>query len=210
MYGPDQENIYYYITLMNETYHQPAMPEGAEDGIRRGIYKLLSNDGDKGKVQLLGSGTILNEVMKAGEILSSEYGIGSDVFSVTSFNELARDGQDAARQNLLQPEAEPRVPYIANVLGAEPAIAATDYMKNYAEQVRAFIPAESYAVLGTDGYGRSDSRENLRTHFEVNRHYVVVATLNELAKRGDVEPSTVTEAISKYEIDVNKPNPLFC
>mgnify|MGYP003316143275 FL=1 len=148
--------------------------------------------------------------MKAGEILSSEYGIGSDVFSVTSFNELARDGQDAARQNLLQPEAEPRVPYIANVLGAEPAIAATDYMKNYAEQVRAFIPAESYAVLGTDGYGRSDSRENLRTHFEVNRHYVVVATLNELAKRGDVEPSTVTEAISKYEIDVNKPNPLFC
>ena len=210
MYGPDQENIYYYITLMNETYHQPAMPEGAEDGIRRGIYKLLSNDGDKGKVQLLGSGTILNEVMKAGEILSSEYGIGSDVFSVTSFNELARDGQDAARQNLLQPEAEPRVPYIANVLGTEPAIAATDYMKNYAEQVRAFIPAESYAVLGTDGYGRSDSRENLRTHFEVNRHYVVVATLNELAKRGDVEPSTVTEAISKYEIDVNKPNPLFC
>ena len=210
MYGPDQENIYYYITLMNETYHQPAMPEGAEVGIRRGIYKLLSNDGDKGKVQLLGSGTILNEVMKAGEILSSEYGIGSDVFSVTSFNELARDGQDAARQNLLQPEAEPRAPYIAKVLGAEPAIAATDYMKNYAEQVRAFIPAESFAVLGTDGYGRSDSRENLRTHFEVNRHYVVVATLNELAKRGDVEPSTVTEAISKYEIDVNKPNPLFC
>ena len=129
---------------------------------------------------------------------------------MTSFNELARDGQNVARHNLLYAEAEPRVPYIANVLGTEPAIAATDYMKNYAEQVRAFIPAESYAVLGTDGYGRSDSRENLRTHFEVNRHYVVVATLNELATRGDVEPSAVTEAISKYEIDVNKPNPLFC
>ena len=209
MYGPDQENIYYYLTLMNETYHQPSMPEGAEEGIRRGIYKLLSRDGDRTKVQLLSSGTILNEVIKASEILSEEYSVGSDIYSVTSFNELARDGQDVARHNMLHPESAPRTAYVAEVLGSEPAIAATDYMKNYADQIRAFIPAESYCVLGTDGYGRSDSRENLRTHFEINRHYVVVATLNELAKRGDVEKSTVAEAISKYGIDTNKPNPLF-
>ena len=210
MYGPDQENIYYYITLMNETYHQPAMPKGVEEGIRRGIYKLLSHDGDTGKVQLMGSGTILNEVIKASKILSDKYGIGSDVYSVTSFNELARDGHDTARHNLLNPKTEPRVPYIASVMGNEPAIAATDYMKNYPEQVRAFIPAETYHVLGTDGFGRSDSRKNLRIHFEVNQHYVVVAALSELAKRGEVELSSVTAAISKYDIDVNKPNPLFC
>tara|TARA_Y100001934_G_scaffold63050_1_gene78258 strand:- start:152 stop:2014 length:1863 start_codon:yes stop_codon:yes gene_type:complete len=210
MYGPDQENIYYYITLMNETYHQPAMPTGVEEGIRRGIYKLLSHDGDTGKVQLMGSGTILNEVIKASKILSDKYGIGSDVYSVTSFNELARDGHDTARYNLLNPKTEPRVPYIASVMGNEPAIAATDYMKNYPEQVRAFIPAETYHVLGTDGFGRSDSRKNLRSHFEVNRYYVVVAALSELAKRGEVELSSVTDAISKYDIDVNKPNPLFC
>ena len=185
------------------------MPEGAEEGIRRGIYKLLSRDGDRTKVQLLSSGTILNEVIKASEILSEEYSVGSDIYSVTSFNELARDGQDVARHNMLHPESAPRTAYVAEVLGSEPAIAATDYMKNYADQIRAFIPAESYCVLGTDGYGRSDSRENLRTHFEINRHYVVVATLNELAKRGDVEKSTVAEAISKYGIDTNKPNPLF-
>jgi len=210
MYGSEQENVYYYITLMNETYHQPAMPEGVEDGIRRGIYKLLSNDGEKGKLQLLGSGTILNEVIKAGEILSDEYGIGSDVFSVTSFNELARDGQDAERHNMLRPLSERRIPYIANVMSEEPTIAATDYMRNYAEQIRAFIPAKSYAVLGTDGYGRSDSRENLRTHFEVNRHYIVIAALSELVKLGDVKPEAVSEAISKYKIDINKINPMYC
>ena len=209
MYGPDQENIYYYLTLMNEAYFQPAMPKGVEEGIRKGIYKLLSQEGKKTKVQLLGSGTILNEVIKASEMLSSEYGIGSDIYSVTSFNELTRNGQDVIRHNMLNPDEKPETPYVADVMGNEPAIAATDYMKNYAEQIRAFIPAESYLVLGTDGFGRSDSRENLRTHFEVNRHYIVIATLSQLAKRGDVKKDTVTEAITKYGIDTSKSNPLF-
>ncbi|KDM92718.1 pyruvate dehydrogenase (acetyl-transferring), homodimeric type [Photobacterium galatheae] len=208
MYG-EQENVFYYLTLMNENYAMPAMPEGAEEGIRKGIYKLESYAGAKAKVQLMSSGTIMNEVRKAAQILSDEYGVASDVFSVTSFNELARDGQDAERYNMLHPEAEQKVSYIAEVMGTEPAIAATDYMKNYADQVRAFIPAESYKVLGTDGFGRSDSRENLRRHFEVNAGYVVVAALTELAKRGDVEKSAVAEAIKKFDIDADKINPLF-
>ncbi|MBB1271584.1 pyruvate dehydrogenase (acetyl-transferring), homodimeric type [Psychromonas sp. SR45-3] len=208
MYGEKQENVFYYLTVMNENYAMPAMPEGAEEGIRKGIYKFASLPG-KSKVQLLSSGTIMNEVRAAATILSEEYGVASDIFSVTSFNELTRDGQDVERFNMLNPEAEQKVPYITSVLGDEPTIAATDYMKNYAEQVRAFIPADSYKVLGTDGFGRSDSRENLRRHFEVNAGYVVVAALTELAKRGDVERKVVTEAIAKFDIDVNKINPLF-
>ncbi|MEF1163005.1 pyruvate dehydrogenase (acetyl-transferring), homodimeric type, partial [Vibrio parahaemolyticus] len=209
MYGPDQENVFYYLTLMNENYAMPAMPEGAEEGIRKGIYKLETYTGDKAKVQLMSSGTIMNEVRKAAQILSEEYGVASDVYSVTSFNELTRDGQDAERFNMLHPEAEAKVPYIQTVMGTEPAIAATDYMKNYAEQVRAFIPAESFKVLGTDGFGRSDSRENLRRHFEVNAGYVVVAALTELAKRGEVEKSVIAEAIKKFDIDTEKTNPLY-
>ncbi|EJO9867871.1 pyruvate dehydrogenase (acetyl-transferring), homodimeric type [Vibrio vulnificus] len=208
MYG-DQENVFYYLTLMNENYAMPAMPEGAEEGIRKGIYKLETYTGSKGKVQLLSSGTIMNEVRKAAQILSDEYGIASDVYSVTSFNEVTRDGQACERYNMLHPEAEAQVPYIQTVMGTEPAIAATDYMKNYAEQVRAFIPAESYKVLGTDGFGRSDSRENLRRHFEVNAGYVVIAALTELAKRGDVEKSVIAEAIKKFDIDTEKTNPLY-
>ncbi|HGH6025401.1 TPA: pyruvate dehydrogenase (acetyl-transferring), homodimeric type [Vibrio mimicus] len=208
MYG-EQENVFYYLTLMNESYAHPAMPAGAEEGIRKGIYKLETYAGNKAKVQLMSSGTIMNEVRKAAQILSEEYGVASDVYSVTSFNELARDGQACDRFNMLHPEADVKVPYIAQVMGTEPAIAATDYMKNYADQVRAFIPAESYKVLGTDGFGRSDSRENLRRHFEVNAGYVVVAALNELAKRGDVEKSVVAEAIKKLNIDTEKTNPLY-
>ncbi|MFD2178774.1 pyruvate dehydrogenase (acetyl-transferring), homodimeric type [Veronia pacifica] len=209
MYGPEQENVFYYLTLMNENYAQPAMPEGAEEGIRKGIYKLETLAGDKSKVQLMGSGTILNEVRKAATILSEEYGVASDVYSVTSFNELTRDGQSCDRHNMLNPMDEAQVPYISQVMGTEPAIVATDYMKNYAEQVRAFVPAESFRVLGTDGFGRSDSRENLRRHFEVNAGYVVVAALTELAKRGDVEKSVVVEAIKKFDIDTQKVNPLY-
>jgi len=208
MYG-DQDNVYYYLTLMNENYAMPAMPKGAEEGIRKGIYKLETHDGAKGKVQLLSSGTIMNEVRKAAEILSEEYGVASDVYSVTSFNEVTRDGQEVERYNMLHPEAEAKVPYIADVMGIEPTIAATDYMKNYAEQIRAFIPSESYKVLGTDGFGRSDSRENLRRHFEVNAGYVVVAALTELAKRGDIEKSVVADAIKKFSIDADKTNPLY-
>ncbi|OIQ25273.1 MAG: pyruvate dehydrogenase (acetyl-transferring), homodimeric type, partial [Vibrio sp. MedPE-SWchi] len=209
MYGPEQENVYYYLTVMNENYAMPAMPEGAEEGIRKGIYKLESHAGTKGKVQLMSSGTIMNEARKAAEILSEEYGVASDVFSVTSFNELTRDGQAVERDNMLHPEAEEKVPYITTVLGNEPAIAVTDYMKNYAEQVRAYMPTESYKVLGTDGFGRSDSRENLRRHFEVNAGYVVVAALTELAKRGDIEKSVVAEAIVKFGIDTEKTNPQY-
>ena len=160
-------------------------------------------------MQLLGSGTILNEVRRAAEILSEEYGIASDVYSVTSFNELARDGQDCERHNMLHPNEAEKVPYIAQVMGKEPAIAATDYIKNYVDQVRAFVPAVSYKVLGTDGFGRSDSRENLRRHFEVNAGYVVLAALRELAKQGTIDKQLVADAIVRFGIDTNKPNPLF-
>ena len=207
MYG-EQENVFYYLTLMNENYAMPAMPAGSEEGIRKGIYKLESHKGSK-KVQLMSSGTIMNEVRKAAQILSEEYDVASDVFSVTSFNELARDGQDAERYNMLHPEAAEKQAYISTVMGSEPAIAATDYMKNYAEQVRAYMPSVSYKVLGTDGFGRSDSRENLRRHFEVNAGYVVVAALAELAKRGEIEKSVVTQAIAKFGIDTEKTNPLY-
>ncbi|ART80887.1 pyruvate dehydrogenase (acetyl-transferring), homodimeric type [Oceanisphaera avium] len=209
MYGPNPEDIYYYITTLNENYHQPAMPEGVEEGIRKGIYKLDTVAGKKGKVQLMGSGTILNDVRAAAAILADEYGIGSDVYSVPSFNELTRDGQDVERWNMLHPTSDARVPYIAQVMGTEPAIAATDYMKNYAEQVRAFMPSVSYKVLGTDGFGRSDSRENLRRHFEVNKHYIVIAALTELAKQGTLDKKVVADAIAKYGIDADKINPLY-
>ncbi|CAG9000213.1 MAG: Pyruvate dehydrogenase E1 component [Candidatus Celerinatantimonas neptuna] len=206
MFG-EQENVYYYLTVMNENYHQPSMPEGAEEGIRKGIYKLEDHAGDKAKVQLLGSGTIMLQVRKAAEILSQEYGIGSDVFSVTSFNELTRDGQDVERYNMLHPDEEPRQPYITSVLDHLPTIAATDYIKVHADQVRAYVPG-SYKVLGTDGFGRSDSRDNLRRHFEVNAHYLVVATLHQLAQDGQLDKSIVTEAIAKFGIDAEKINPL--
>ncbi|MGY4026661.1 pyruvate dehydrogenase (acetyl-transferring), homodimeric type [Aeromonas rivuli] len=209
MYGEKPENVFYYITTLNENYAMPAMPEGAEEGIRKGIYKLESVAGTKAKVQLLGCGSILGHVRTAAQILASEYGVGSDVFSVTSFNELARDGQDVDRWNMLHPTAAARVPYITSVLGSEATIAATDYMKSFAEQVRAFMPTEHYRVLGTDGYGRSDSRANLRRHFEVNEFYVVVAALTELAKRGEIDKQVVADAIAKYGIDADKVNPLY-
>ena len=144
MYGEKQENVYYYITTLNENYHMPAMPEGAEEGIRKGIYKLETIEGSKGKVQLLGSGSILRHVREAAEILAKDYGVGSDVYSVTSFTELARDGQDCERWNMLHPLETPRVPYIAQVMNDAPAVASTDYMKLFAEQVRTYVPADDY------------------------------------------------------------------
>ncbi|WP_109419757.1 pyruvate dehydrogenase (acetyl-transferring), homodimeric type [Proteus terrae] len=207
MYGDKQENVYYYITTLNENYHMPAMPAGVEEGIRKGIYKLESLEGAKGKVQLLGSGSILRHVREAAQILSAEYGIGSDVYSVTSFTELARDGQDCERWNMLHPSEAPRVPYIAQIMNDAPAVASTDYMKLFAEQVRTYVPADDYRVLGTDGFGRSDSRENLRHHFEVDTSYVIVAALGELAKRGEIDVKVVEEAIKKYNINPEKVNP---
>lgn len=210
MYGPEQENVYYYITTLNETYDQPAMPKGAEEGIRKGIYKFETVTGQsKGKVQLLGSGAILRHVREAAKLLADEYGVTSDIYSVTSFTELAREGADADRWNVLHPEAKARIPYVAQVLNDAPAIAATDYMKLFAEQIRAYVPAQSYRVLGTDGFGRSDSRDNLREHFEVNAHYIVVAALTELAKQGVVDKKVIAKAIKKYGIDAEKINPLY-
>jgi len=220
MYG-ENENVFYYMTLMNENYKHPAMPEGAEGeqvakDIIKGIYKLERVEAGKGKskavanVQLLGSGTILNEVRKAAQILSEDYGVSSDVYSVTSFNELAREGLEVSRWNMLNPEAAQKSAHIASVItkDAGPAIAATDYVKSYSDQVRAFIDTQ-YRCLGTDGFGRSDSRANLRTHFEVNASYIVVASLFELANRGEVEKSLVTEAIKRFNIDTDKLNPLY-
>ncbi|HGJ5868760.1 pyruvate dehydrogenase (acetyl-transferring), homodimeric type [Arsenophonus nasoniae] len=207
MYGEKQENVYYYITTLNENYHMPAMPAGVEEGIRKGIYKLESLKGKKGKVQLLGSGSMMRHVREAAKILSSEYGIGSDVYSVTSFTELAREGQDCERWNMLHPSNTPRVPYVAKIMNDAPAVASTDYMKLFAEQIRSYIPASDYRVLGTDGFGRSDSRENLRHHFEVDTSYVVVAALGELVKRGEMDVKLVDEAIKKYNINPEKINP---
>lgn len=210
MYGEKQEDVFYYITTLNEIYDQPAMPAGAEEGIRKGVYKLETVAGQgKGHIQLLGSGAIFRHVREAAQILANEYGITSDVYGVPSFTEVAREGADADRYNFLHPEATPRVPYIAQIMNDKPAVAATDYMKLFAEQVRAYIPAKSYRVLGTDGFGRSDSRENLRTHFEVNAHYVVVAALSELAKEGTIDKKVVADAIAKYGIDADKVNPLY-
>lgn len=210
MYGPEQEDVYYYITTLNETYEQPAMPKGAEEGIRKGIYKFETVTGQgKGKVQLLGSGAILRHVREAAKLLADDFGVTSDVYSVTSFTEVARDGADVERWNLLHPEAEARKSYIAQVMNDAPAVAATDYIRLYAEQVRAYVPAQSYRVLGTDGFGRSDSRENLREHFEVNAHYVVIAALAELVKQGVLEKNIIASAIEKYGINVDKINPLY-
>ncbi|MEH8106971.1 pyruvate dehydrogenase (acetyl-transferring), homodimeric type [Gallibacterium anatis] len=205
MYGPDQEDVYYYITTLNETYDQPAMPKGAEEGIRKGIYKFETVTGQgKGKVQLLGSGAILRHVREAAQLLANDFGVSSDVYSVTSFTELAREGNEIERYNTLHPEEEAKVPYITKVMNDAPAIAATDYMRLFADQVRAYVPASSYLVLGTDGFGRSDSRENLRSHFEVDAHHVAVAALSQLVKAGTLDKKVLVEAINKYGIDTDK------
>ncbi|NTS76565.1 pyruvate dehydrogenase (acetyl-transferring), homodimeric type [Catenovulum sp. SM1970] len=211
MYG-DNENVFYYITVMNENYVQPEMPEGVEEGIRKGLYKLetVAAKAPTANVNILSSGVILERARAAAQILAEDYNISSDVYSATSFNELARDGLDCERYNMLHPEAEEKVPYVTELLkdAAGPVVAVTDYMKQYADQIRGFVPTD-YRVLGTDGFGRSDSRENLRTHFEVNEHYIVVASLYELAKRGEIEKKVVAEAIAKFGIDADKINPLY-
>jgi pyruvate dehydrogenase E1 component len=210
MYG-DKENCFYYITTMNEAYVHPVMPEGVEEGIIRGSYLLQESKYSELKVQLMGGGTILNEVREAANILRENYGVESDIWSLTSVNELTRDGQAVERWNMLHPESEQKVPYITQQLQGRqgPVIAATDYMKNYAEQLRSYIPA-AYKVLGTDGFGRSDSREALRRFFEVDRNYVVIAALNSLANEGKLNKSVVAKAIVDLGVDSEKPNPLCC
>ncbi|NKB76767.1 MAG: pyruvate dehydrogenase (acetyl-transferring), homodimeric type [Gammaproteobacteria bacterium] len=207
----EQESIYYYITVMNENYAHPVMPKNAEEGILRGMYllKSITSETARTKVQLLGGGTILREVEAAAEILKNDYQIDSDIWSVTSFNELARDGQDVTRYNRLHPEGEQRQNHIEMCLNNTegPVIAATDYIKLYAEQIRAFVP-NKYYVLGTDGYGRSDTREQLRKFFEVDRYNIIIATLDSLVEQELVSPSEVSDALSKYNIDPDKPNPV--
>jgi pyruvate dehydrogenase E1 component len=201
----EQEDVFYYLTLMNENYAHPAMPAGAEEGILKGMY-LLQDGGDaKVKVQLMGSGTILREVMAAAELLKNDFGIGADIWSVTSFNQLRRDGMEAERHNLLNPTAEARSSYVEQQLAGRsgPVVAATDYIRNYADQIRAYVPGR-YVVLGTDGFGRSDSRANLRSFFEVDRYHVALAALSALARDGKIEGAKVAEAIAKYGIKTDK------
>ena len=207
----EQENVYYYITVMNENYTHPAMPDGAEEGILKGLYLLKQGGGrsKKQRVQLLGCGTILREVIAGAEILEKDFGVSADVWSVTSFNELRRDGLDADRWNMLHPEDEkPRTSYVTQCLGGRPGpvLAATDYMRAFAEQIRPWISSR-YITLGTDGFGRSDTRAGLRKFFEVDRHHVAVAALKALADDGAVPAKTVSEAIKKYDIDPDRPSP---
>jgi len=207
----EQEDIFYYITVMNENYAHPAMPEGVEKGILKGMYLLSEGRATKNqpRVQLLGSGTILREVIAGAQLLETDFGIAADIWSATSFNQLRRDGLETQRWNLLHPEQEPRLSHVEQCLKDRtgPVVAATDYMKIFADQVRAFLPTHSYAVLGTDGFGRSDTRRQLRKFFEVDRHYVAVAALKALADAEAVPRRKVTEAIGKYGIEADKPNP---
>ena len=209
----EQVDEYYYVTLMNENYTHPDMPEGAAEGIIKGMY-LLTDAGKPKKgelrVQLLGSGTILREAIAAAELLDKDFGVTADIWSCPSFNELRRDGFDAERWNRLNPEAKsPRKAYVTELLEGRqgPVIAATDYVRAYSDQIRAFVPA-SYTVLGTDGFGRSDTRANLRRHFEVDRYYIAHAAIAALAKEGKMTAKDVSRAIKQYKIDVEKANPI--
>ena len=200
--------MYYYITLMNENYEHPAMPADAEAGIVKGMYLLKQGGAGDLRVQLLGSGTIFNEVIAAAQLLRDDWGVEADLWSCPSFTELARDGMAVERENLLNPLAEPKLPYVTQCLKDTqgPVVVATDYMRLYAEQIRAHVPRR-YVVLGTDGFGRSDTREQLRQFFEVNRHYVTVAALKSLADDGKLPRAKVAEALAKYGIDSTKPAP---
>ncbi|MFD0930780.1 pyruvate dehydrogenase (acetyl-transferring), homodimeric type [Methylophilus glucosoxydans] len=204
----NQEDVYYYITLMNENYSHPAMPEGSAEGILKGMYSFSKSKAKGPKVQLMGSGVILREVIAAAELLEQDWGVSADVWSVTSFTELRRDGIDAERHNLLHPEAKPKLSYVeASLQKAEgPVIASTDYMRSFADQIRPFVP-NRFVTLGTDGYGRSDSREALRSFFEVDRYYVTLAALKALVDDGKLPASKAAEAIKKYNIDISRANP---
>jgi pyruvate dehydrogenase E1 component len=204
----EQEDVFYYITLMNENYEHPAMPTGAEASIVKGMYLLKEGQAGKGpRVQLLGSGTILREVIAAADILK-EYGVNADIWSCPSFTELRREAIETERWNLLHPQEPARQSYVETCLSGRrgPVIAASDYMRLFADQIRTWVSGR-YRVLGTDGFGRSDYRKKLRTFFEVDRHWVTVAALKSLAEDGAVKPSVVSDAIKKFGLDPNKPNP---
>jgi pyruvate dehydrogenase E1 component len=207
-----QDNVFYYLTLLNENYPMPGLVPGTEEQIIKGMYLLEEAAKKTPRVNLLGSGTILRESMGARKLLEEDWGVAANVWSCPSFNELARDGQEAERWNLLHPLEEPRLPFVTQQLAPHggPVVASTDYMKNYADQIRAFVPkGRVYKVLGTDGFGRSDFRNRLREHFEVNRHYIVVAALMALAEEGSSPKQLVADAIARYGLDADKVNPLF-
>ena len=205
----EQEDVFYYITVMNENYEHPEMPKGAEADIIKGMYRFKSGGKGKLRVQLLGSGTIFREVIAAADLLRKDWGVEADLWGCPSFNELARDGQSTARWNLLHPLEAPRRSHVEQMLAdAEgPVVAATDYIKLFAEQIRPYVKG-SYVTLGTDGFGRSDTRERLRHHFEVDRHWVTLAALKALADEGKIEREKVAAALVKYNLDPAKPNPL--
>ncbi|HSF71667.1 MAG TPA: pyruvate dehydrogenase (acetyl-transferring), homodimeric type, partial [Methylotenera sp.] len=204
----NQEDVYYYITLMNENYTHPEMPKGAEAGILKGMYNFSKSKAKGEKVQLMGSGVILREVIAAAELLEKDWGVAADVWSATSFTELRREGLDCERWNMLNPEKAQRESYVAECLkdAAGPVIASTDYMKSFAEQIARFVP-NKFVALGTDGYGRSDSREALRDFFEVDYRYIAVAALKALSDEGKLPAAKVAEAVKKYKLNSNKPNP---
>ena len=206
----EQEDVFYYLTVMNENYEHPAMPADAAAGVLKGMYQFRKGAASNGpRVQLLGSGTIFMEAIAAAALLKSDWGIEADLWSCPSFNELARDGQDCARWNLLHPTDKPRVPHVSACLAETrgPVIAATDYIRVFADQIRSLVPRH-YTVLGTDGFGRSDTREKLRHFFEVDRYWITVAALSALADDGTLKREKVAEAIAKYKLDPNKPNPV--
>jgi pyruvate dehydrogenase E1 component len=212
----EQEDVYYYITTLNENYPHPEMPDGCAEGIRKGMYRFRAAD-DSGKagkdggnvVQLLGSGAILNEVIAAADLLAERFDVAADVWSVTSFNELRKEAVAVNRRNRLKPEEASEVPYISRQLMDRPGpvVAATDYVRAYADQVRAFVPQRDYLVLGTDGFGRSDTRENLRRYFEVDRYHVAYAAMAGLYQREEISRSELFAAREKLGIDPDKPLP---
>ncbi len=206
----DQEDVYYYVTAMNENYTHPAMPKGVEEGIIKGLYLFQKGGKKKKRVQLMGSGTILREVIAAADLLAGDWGVDADIWSATSFTELAREARDCDRWNRLHPTEKPRQPYVAQCLegAGGPVVAATDYIQAYPDQIRKWVPGR-YEVLGTDGFGRSDTRAQLRKHFEVDRYHVVVAALKALADEGALPAGKAAEAIAKYGIDADKINPLY-
>jgi pyruvate dehydrogenase E1 component len=208
----EQEDVFYYITLMNENYEHPPMPPGVEEGIRHGMYHLSSTEGpapDAPRVQLLGSGTILREVIAAADLLAADFGVAADVWSVPSFTELRRDGLEVERWNMLHPTEAPRRAHVETLLEgrAGPVVASTDYVRAFADQIRPFVPRR-YRVLGTDGFGRSDYRRTLRSFFEVDRYHVTLAALTALAAEGAIAPAAAAEAIARYGIDPDKPSPV--
>jgi pyruvate dehydrogenase E1 component len=215
----EMKSVFYYITTMNENYQQPQMPKGVEEDIIRGMYLLedgntkefrVTKPINKGqRLRLLGSGTILREVRNAAKTLRQEYSVEVDVWSVTSFNELRREALSVSRRNMFNPGKKPKVPFVTERLSSQkgPVVAATDYMKAYSDQIREFVP-DTYRVLGTDGFGRSDSREKLRNFFEVDSSFIVLAVLTELNKLAIIDDKTLTTYFKKAEIDENKINPL--